>query len=77
MPVNCNSVTVEHYISGILTSRLIRCFINTNESVAEFEHVVSKGDNYELSVLRPVLDVVRDYRDISEVKSGINLIHEV
>ena len=60
-------VLVKHIIFEILTSSLIRCFVNTNQSVTEFEHVVSKRDNYELGVLRPVLDIVRDYRDIPEV----------
>jgi hypothetical protein len=60
-------VPVENSISVILTSSLIRCFVNTDESVTEFEHVVSERDNYELGVLRPVLDIVRDYGDIPEV----------
>jgi hypothetical protein len=60
-------VLVKHFISEILTSSLIRCFVNANQSMAEFEHVVSQRDNYELGVLCPVLDIVRDYRDIPEV----------
>ena len=56
-----------HFISETLTSSLIRCFVNTNESVTELEHIVSKRDDYKLGVLRPVLDIVRDYGDIPEI----------
>jgi len=41
--------------------------IDTNESMAELEHVVSERDDDELRVLRPVLDVVGDDGDVAEV----------
>lgn len=34
-------------------------------------------DDDELSVLRTVLDVVGNDGDVAEVKSGIDLVHEV
>ncbi len=45
--------------------------------MTKFEHIVAKGDDDKLGVLRPVFDVVRDDGDISKVKSSIDLIHEV
>lgn len=38
---------------------------------------VPQGDDNELCVLRTVLDVVRDDGDVAEVKSGVDLVHEV
>jgi len=36
-----------------------------------------KGDDDELSVLRPIFDVVGDDRNIPEVQGGVDLVHEV
>ena len=41
------------------------------------ELFVPKGDNDELGIFRPILDIIRDDRYVSEVKSGINFIHKV
>lgn len=38
---------------------------------------VPKGNNDELRILRAVLDVVCNNRDIAEVERCINLVHEV
>jgi hypothetical protein len=45
--------------------------------MAKLEHVVAERDNDELRVLRPVLDVVRDDGNVSEVESRIDLVHKV
>ncbi len=36
-----------------------------------------KRDDDELSIFRPVLDIVGYDRDIAEIEGGVNLIHEV
>jgi hypothetical protein len=38
---------------------------------------VSERDDDELSVLRSIFDVVRNDRDVPEIKRGIDLVHEV
>jgi hypothetical protein len=34
-------------------------------------------DNYELSVLRPILDIISHNGNIAEIQGGVNLVHEV
>ena len=41
------------------------------------ESDVPKGDDDELRILRAILDIVRDDRDIAEVQGSIDLVHEV
>ena len=76
-----------------LTSRGIGSLVDTNEAVAELEHIVSEvpmslsnlsaatdspqGDNDELSVLRSVLDIVRHNGNVTEVEGSVNLVHKV
>ena len=38
---------------------------------------IPQGDDDELCVLGPVLDVVGDDGDVTEVQGSINLVHEV
>jgi len=45
--------------------------------MAQFKHVVPQGDNDELGILRTIFDVISNNRNVAEVKSGVNLIHEV
>ncbi len=59
------------------TFSLIRGLVNTNQSVTKLEHIVAKGDDDKLRVLRPVLDIVRNDGDIAKIQSSINLVHEV
>jgi hypothetical protein len=39
--------------------------------------IVPEGDDDELRVLRPVLDVVRDDRNVPEIQRGIDFVHKV
>ena len=45
--------------------------------MTELEHVIAERDDDELRVLRPIFDVVRNNRDISEVEGSVNLVHEI
>lgn len=42
------------------TSRRIGSLVNSDEAMAEFEHIISERDDDELCVLCPILDVVGD-----------------
>jgi len=59
------------------TSSSIGGLVNSDEAMAEFKHVVSEGDDNELSVLGPVFNVVSYNRNVSEVKRCIDLVHKV
>lgn len=41
------------------------------------EKIVPEGDDDELCVLGPVLDVVRNDRYVPEIQSSIDFVHEV
>ena len=45
--------------------------------MTKLEHIVAKGDDNKLGVLRPVFNVVRDDRDIAKIQSSIDLVHEI
>ena len=53
------------------------CLVDANEPVGQLEHVVTKGDDDELGILGPLLDVVGDDADVLEVKSCVDLVHDV
>jgi len=55
----------------------ISSLVYSNESICEFEHVISKGDDDKLSILGSLFDVMSDDGNISEVKRGVNFVHEV
>jgi len=59
------------------TSSSIGSLVDSNEAMTEFKHIVSQGDDNELSVFRSVFNVVGYNRNISEVKRSVNLVHEV
>ena len=42
-------------------------FINTDQSCSELEHVITQGDDNELCILCPFLDIGSDDRDLSPV----------
>ena len=45
--------------------------------MTKLEHIVAKGDDDKLGVLRPVFDVVCDNGDIAKIQSSIDLVHEI
>lgn len=49
---------VKVVIVDCYTSCRIRCLIDANQSVTQFEHVVAKGNDDELCIFRSVLDVI-------------------
>lgn len=51
--------------------------VDTNQSISQFKHVRSQGDDNELSVPCSLFDVVAHYRNVFEVESGIDLVHDV
>jgi len=45
--------------------------------MAKLEHVIPQGDDNELGILRPVLDVIGYNGNIPEVERSVNLVHEI
>ena len=53
------------------------CLIDTNKTVSQLEHVGSQGDDDELSISGPFLDVVGHNGDVLEIQSSIDLVHHI
>ena len=60
-----------------LTSCRVGCFINSNQSLGKLKHIVSKRNDDELRILRPVFDIVGNDRNISEIQRSVDFVHEV
>jgi len=59
------------------TLRHVMSLVDSNETISQLKHVVSKTDDDELSILRSFLDVVCYNGDIFEIQSSIDFIHHV
>ena len=51
--------------------------VDPHQSVGQLEHVGPQGDDDELGVLGPLLDVVGHYGHVLEVQGGVDLVHDV
>ena len=88
----CHSVDVVPILDRYRFGHVID-LVHSDKSRSKFKHVVSQGDNNELSVLRPLLDVTRNNRNlsmsvglsakgkrrayISKIQCRINLVHHI
>lgn len=53
-------------------------FIDPNQPIGEFKHVVTEGDNDKLCVvIGPLLDIVRNNGNITIIQCGIDFIHDI
>ena len=51
--------------------------VHSDELVGQFEHIVSEGDDNELSVFGSSFDVVGNNGYVLVVQSSIDLVHKV
>jgi hypothetical protein len=88
----CHSVNVVPILDRYRFGHVID-LVHSDKSRSKFKHVVSQGDDDELSVLRPLLDVTRNNRNlsmsmgisakgnmrayISKIQCRVNFVHHI
>ena len=67
-----NKVRVDGYTLGAVVG-----LVNTDQAVSQLKHVRPEGDDDELGIPGPLLNVVCHYGDILEIQGSVNLVHHV